>query len=634
MKIMPIVWGGCLIVFKMGFANQYPCWTNTVNINDLGCVLGSKPVNYVSFLSGQNYVSDTDPNKIFFQTGLYPGGTSTIPSGHLAKGLTIASTIKPLGINGQVDGTNGLIKAYGEGMSNTKAIFDELQSDFFTNNSDLNTRFVFDNQAQGGCDLVCWLGKGVGTVQNDVQIALIYHSNNRPQTANGTPTITNNYFKTAQDKQFPGHAQVTKDLLKQRILQLKQQFPNLKIVYLSSREFGGWSCPPAFTGSAAGYREPVAYEEAFPMKWLIEDQINGDPSLSFEGAGAPAPWLCWGPYVWDPAKAYPQAWWSAVDGVHPCENSADALAAQWYNFLMADPTSMPWLAKTPGTIKNVPPLVTASANPSSGDAPLTVVLTGTASDNDGVITAYGWIFGDGGTMNNIYSVQHIYQTAGTYKAIFWSTDDSNATRNDTVSISVSNPGQTNQPPVVSITADPTTGDAPLTVQFNAVAQDADGTVDFVYWDFGDQTQDGGALNPSHTYQDSGNYLVIFTATDNLGAKSSDSLWINVGANPVGLKANPIVSAIGHLNIYPNPVQSATTISYQLKAENSQNVFLGIYDLNGMLIKGLLNQQQGGGLYSILWDGKNWGNQSIPGGIYLVRLKTLNWIETKKVVLLK
>jgi len=45
--------------------------------------------------------------------------------------------------------------------------------------------------------------------------------------------------------------------------------------------------------------EPQAYEEGFPVKWLIGDQIAGKPELNYDPAkgAAQSPWIAWGPSV-------------------------------------------------------------------------------------------------------------------------------------------------------------------------------------------------------------------------------------------------------------------------------------------------------------------------------------------------
>ena len=53
----------------------------------------------------------------------------------------------------------------------------------------------------------------------------------------------------------------------------KERFPNLRIVYLSSRIYGGYA-------ASALNPEPYAYESAFAARWLIQDQIAGKPELT------------------------------------------------------------------------------------------------------------------------------------------------------------------------------------------------------------------------------------------------------------------------------------------------------------------------------------------------------------------
>ena len=108
----------------------------------------------------------------------------------------------------------------------------------------------------------------------------------------------------------------------------KAHFPNLRIAYLGSRIYGGWS----------GGRlnpEPYAYEGAFAARWLIQDQIKGDADLKFDDAGgsAVAPLLLWGPYFWadgtTPRKADNLVWQRAdlgPDGTHPSTSGRQKVA--------------------------------------------------------------------------------------------------------------------------------------------------------------------------------------------------------------------------------------------------------------------------------------------------------------------
>jgi hypothetical protein len=97
-----------------------------------------------------------------------------------------------------------------------------------------------------------------------------------------------------------------------------ERSPNLKIAYLSSRIYAGYSSGPANP-------EPFGDEFGFSVKWLIADQIAGKPELNFDPAKGPvrSPWIAWGPYLWaDGLKGRKDGpvWRRedfAQDGMHP-----------------------------------------------------------------------------------------------------------------------------------------------------------------------------------------------------------------------------------------------------------------------------------------------------------------------------
>ena len=88
-----------------------------------------------------------------------------------------------------------------------------------------------------------------------------------------------------------------------------------------------------------------------------------------------------------------------------------------------------------------------------------------------------------------------------------------------------------------------------------------------------------------------------------------------------------------LSNYPNPFNPNTTIHYQLATSGS--VDLSIYNVQGQLVKTLINEKQNIGIYNILWNGKDNTGQLVSSGIYLCRLK-FNEIEiaTQSLILLK
>ena len=88
----------------------------------------------------------------------------------------------------------------------------------------------------------------------------------------------------------------------------------------------------------------------------------------------------------------------------------------------------------------------------------------------------------------------------------------------------------NQAPTADFTATPTSGEAPLIVNFDATAsQDAEGMIDTYAWDYGDGTTGSGMI-ASHDYTAAGVYTATLTVTDTVGAAASTSATITVIVN--------------------------------------------------------------------------------------------------------
>ncbi len=79
--------------------------------------------------------------------------------------------------------------------------------------------------------------------------------------------------------------------------------------------------------------------------------------------------------------------------------------------------------------------------------------------------------------------------------------------------------------------------------------------------------------------------------------------------------------------YPNPFNPKTIISYQCSMFNF--VSLKIFDVLGNEVTTLVNEKQNAGTYSVEWDAGKYSS-----GIYFYRLQTDDFIETKKMTLIK
>ena len=79
--------------------------------------------------------------------------------------------------------------------------------------------------------------------------------------------------------------------------------------------------------------------------------------------------------------------------------------------------------------------------------------------------------------------------------------------------------------------------------------------------------------------------------------------------------------------YPNPFNPSTRIEYSLAKDGW--VVLDLYDILGEKIAQLVNENKESGNYSVQFDASQ-----LPSGIYLYKIKTDNFVQVKKMFLLK
>ena len=85
--------------------------------------------------------------------------------------------------------------------------------------------------------------------------------------------------------------------------------------------------------------------------------------------------------------------------------------------------------------------------------------------------------------------------------------------------------------------------------------------------------------------------------------------------------------------YPNPFNPATTIRYDLP--ESAAVSLNVYDVAGKLVRRLVSSPAvEAGRHEVLWRGRDEAGQAVPAGVYLYRLETGGFEETRRMVLIK
>ena len=84
--------------------------------------------------------------------------------------------------------------------------------------------------------------------------------------------------------------------------------------------------------------------------------------------------------------------------------------------------------------------------------------------------------------------------------------------------------------------------------------------------------------------------------------------------------------------YPNPFNPITTLRYDLPEDAL--VYLTIYDIMGREIKKLVSSRQVANRRAIQWDATNNKGQTVSAGVYLYTIQANQFIQTKKMILLK
>jgi len=92
--------------------------------------------------------------------------------------------------------------------------------------------------------------------------------------------------------------------------------------------------------------------------------------------------------------------------------------------------------------------------------------------------------------------------------------------------------------------------------------------------------------------------------------------------------------------YPNPFNPTTTIKFALPEAGA--VSLSIYNLNGQLVRQLVNGEYKSGRYEVVWDGRSDAGISVATGLYVYVLRAgdpstgsgQGFVAKRKLILMK
>jgi len=291
------------------------------------------------------------------QGGLYAAGSNQVPPAHILAGLAHNALIRPLDKAGR-PAPSGRCVLLSVGMSNTTQEF------WAANHRGPATSWSFAGQA------------AANSVVNHTTLAIVDGAMGG-QAANVWVSPSAPNYNRVRDEQLAPlgltEAQVQAIWLKQADIQptvplpnanadafilqkalgdivraCKIRYPNLQVVFLSSRIYAGYAA--SFLNP-----EPYAYESGFSVQRLVQAQVNqmaGGPIDPIAGdlnhdSGA-APWIAWGPYLWADGltpRSDGLTWLQSDfenDGTHPAKSGQQKVGTMLLEFLLQSPFSRAW----------------------------------------------------------------------------------------------------------------------------------------------------------------------------------------------------------------------------------------------------------------------------------------------------
>jgi hypothetical protein len=219
--------------------------------------------------------------------GLYPGGANMPAADYDAAGIAGRNNIRPLDVNGIPSGAGHYV-LLSVGGGNASAAWCSASSSPPCDSGSFSGRAAADPSVSHGPLVVvngAIPGAGFDEWSNpasknytrirDTRLAPLGLSENQVQAIWMSTSDSGAAFSLIASSADAG-PQLQR--LGAAIRALKTRYPSLRLLFVSSRVYGGYS--------PAG--EPTSYESGFVVRWLIESQ----------SAAKSAPWIGWGPYFW------------------------------------------------------------------------------------------------------------------------------------------------------------------------------------------------------------------------------------------------------------------------------------------------------------------------------------------------
>jgi hypothetical protein len=253
--------------------------------------------------------------------GLYPGGLNQPSRPYLKVGLSSAKRVRR---------TGEPMVLLSVGMSNAAHEFRSFMR-LTSQDPEVNPAVKLVDGAMGG-----WDARRVARPRSGYWAALDRRLAAEGVSPRDVQVVWLKEAISGEDRPFPQDARALRANLRAIVRILGRRFPSLRLIYTSSRTYGGY----AVTGLNP---EPAAYDSGFAVRWLIQDRIEG----RLKG-----PWIGWGPYLWtDGTSGRADGFtWTCEDvrrdGTHPSAAGAAKVARLLLQFFKSDATAKSWFLAT------------------------------------------------------------------------------------------------------------------------------------------------------------------------------------------------------------------------------------------------------------------------------------------------
>jgi hypothetical protein len=221
-----------------------------------------------------------------YEGGLYPYGSNVRPEPHDSDGVAIADAIQPLDSDG-IPSPTGKYVLLAIGASSAQNNFNRFLT-IANADKHKNSALVLVNGAQGGATPALFVASNSSYWDPIL-------NNYLPQNGVTAKQVVAIWMddSDALVGTFPSDISTLQAEYETMMNLFLTNFPNVKLAYMSSSVYAGYSAGPSGP-------EPYAFESGYAVKWAIADQINGAANLNYNPNNGPvvAPWMSWSTYNW------------------------------------------------------------------------------------------------------------------------------------------------------------------------------------------------------------------------------------------------------------------------------------------------------------------------------------------------